>query len=155
MVGGGLGVLGALAIAGCGGSSAPPSALSTAPTIAAPSAPPPTRLVVKDLIVGGGQRAKARDQVTVKYVGALYKNGKVFDSSWEGNRTFTTDLSNGSVMSGWVTGIVGERVGGRRELIVPPNLAYGASGDPPKIPPGATLIFDIDLLAVASNSGGD
>lgn len=155
MVGGGLGALVALVTAACGSSSAPLAAPSTAPTIAAPSGPPPTRLVVKDLIVGSGQPAKARDQVTVKYVGALYKNGKVFDSSWQRNRTFTTDLSNGSVMSGWVTGIVGERVGGRRELIVPPNLAYGASGDPPKIPPGATLIFDIDLLAVSSNSGGD
>jgi peptidylprolyl isomerase len=155
LLGGGLGALIALAIAACGGASAPPGRLSSEPTIVPPSALPPSRLVVNDLIVGKGQTAAPGDQVTVKYVGVLYRNGKVFDSSWERGRTFTTDLSNGSVMSGWVTGIVGERVGGRRELIIPPSLAYGASGNPPKIPANSTLIFDIDLLAVSRKAGGD
>ena len=131
----------------------PPSPLSTQPVIAPPSGPPPTRLVVKDVITGHGDAAKPRDNVTVNYVGVLYRQRRVFDSSWQRRETFTTALSNGSVISGWVKGIVGERVGGRRELIIPPSLAYGSSGSPPKIPPNATLIFDVDLLALGP--GGD
>lgn len=131
----------------------PPSPLASEPVIGRPAGLPPRKLVVRNLIVGKGTVAKLGDQVTVNYVGVLYKSGKVFDSSWQRKQTFTTQLSNGGVISGWVAGIVGERVGGRRELIIPPNLGYGAAGSPPKIPPNATLVFDVDLLAVAP--GGD
>jgi hypothetical protein len=130
-----------------------PKPLSKPPVIAPPSGPVPSRLVVKDLVTGHGDAAKPHDNVTVRYVGALYRQGRVFDSSWQRRRTFTTALSNGSVISGWVKGIVGERVGGRRELIIPPNLGYGGAGNPPKVPPGATLVFDVDLLSVSD--GGD
>jgi peptidylprolyl isomerase len=131
----------------------PPSPLSTEPVIQPPVRPPPARLVVKDLIPGTGALAKSNQSVTVNYVGALYKDGKVFDSSWSRRQTFTAALSNGSVISGLVAGIRGERVGGRRELIIPPNLAYGSTGSSPKIPPNSTLIFDVDLLSVSASGG--
>ena len=115
----------------------------------APSGPAPTKLVVKDLITGTGPAAKSGSQLTVNYVGVLYKTGKEFDSSWKRNQPFTTALSPGSVIPGWVQGLSGMKVGGRRELIVPPNLAYGAKGSPPTIPPNSTLIFVVDLLSVA------
>jgi peptidylprolyl isomerase len=135
------------------GTPKPPSPLSKEPLVTTPKGALPTRLVVKDVITGTGERAKPNDSVTVNYVGVLYKSGKVFDSSWQRKQTFTAPLSNGSVISGWVRGIVGERVGGRRELIIPPNLAYGRSGSAPKIPSNATLVFDVDLLSVSADSG--
>jgi FKBP-type peptidyl-prolyl cis-trans isomerase len=127
----------------------PPPALASKPTVAVPSGAPPTHLVTKDLVVGTGQTAKAGKTVSVNYVGVLYKNGKEFDSSWKRNQPFTTALSAGSVIPGWVNGIAGMKVGGRRELIIPPNLAYGKSGQPPTIPPNSTLVFVVDLLSVS------
>jgi FKBP-type peptidyl-prolyl cis-trans isomerase len=85
--------------------------------------------------------------ISVNYVGVLYSNGKEFDSSWKRNQPFTTTLSPGSVIPGWVRGLTGARVGSRRELIIPPNLAYGKNGQPPTIPPNATLVFVIDVLS--------
>jgi peptidylprolyl isomerase len=128
----------------------PPSPLASEPAIHVPSGPPPTKLVVKDLIKGHGKAARPGDQITVNYVGALYSNGKVFDSSWKRHQPYTTTLASGAggVIEGWVKGIAGMRVGGRRELIIPPSLAYGKAGNPPTIPPNATLIFIVDLLAV-------
>jgi FKBP-type peptidyl-prolyl cis-trans isomerase len=114
-----------------------------------PSGPAPSKLVSKDLIQGTGQAAAAGKTVTVNYVGVLYKGGKQFDSSWQRNQPFTTALSPGSVIPGWVQGLSGMKVGGRRELIIPPNLAYGAKGSPPTIPPNSTLVFVVDLLSVA------
>jgi len=125
----------------------PPSPLSKEPVIHSPGGTPPNRLVIKNLINGTGTAAQPGDTITVNYVGALYKNGKVFDSSWQRHQTFTTPLSSSSVIAGWVKGIAGMRVGGRRELIIPPSLAYGKSGNS-TIPPDSTLIFIIDLLAV-------
>ena len=109
---------------------------------------PPTELVVQDLIVGKGARAKGGDTVSVQYVGVLFENGKQFDASWDGNRpgqAFQFPLGGGQVIPGWDQGVVGMREGGRRKLIIPPELAYGAQGFPPDIPPNAALIFDIDL----------
>jgi peptidylprolyl isomerase len=128
----------------------PPSPLSKKPVVTVPKGPAPTKLVVKDLIVGTGTQAKAGDTVTVNYVGVLYKGGKEFDSSWSRNQTFTTPLTNGSVITGWVQGIPGMKVGGRRELIIPPNLAYGKTGSGSAIPPNSTLVFVVDLLSVSS-----
>lgn len=109
---------------------------------------PPTELVVQDLIAGDGKRAKAGDTVSVRYVGVLFENGKEFDSSWKngGRQTFQFPLGGGQVIPGWDQGVVGMREGGRRKLIIPPELAYGAQGFPPDIPPGAALIFDVDLV---------
>jgi peptidylprolyl isomerase len=112
---------------------------------------PPSRLTAQDLIVGKGKKAAAGDLVSVQYVGVLFENGKEFDSSWNGNRPgrpFQFPLGGGMVIPGWDEGVVGMRVGGRRKLIIPPDLAYGAQGYPPDIPPDAALIFDIDLKKI-------
>jgi peptidylprolyl isomerase len=121
--------------------------LSKEPTITVPSAPAPTTLGKTDIVTGSGAVAAAGDTVTVNYVGALYKNGKVFDSSWGRHTTFTTQLLTTSLIAGWVDGIPGMRVGGRRELIIPPSLGYKDVTER-SIPPNSTLIFIIDLLAV-------
>jgi peptidylprolyl isomerase len=126
-----------------------PSALSKKPAVTVPKGPAPSHMVVKDLIQGSGTAAAANRTVTVNYVGALYNTGKEFDSSWSRNQPFTTPLSAGSVIPGWVQGIQGMKVGGRRELIIPPALAYGKSGSPPTIPPNSTLVFVVDLLSVS------
>jgi FKBP-type peptidyl-prolyl cis-trans isomerase len=162
--------LAAVALAACGSSKAPgvqlapssgatqasipttptiPPAISKKPVVTVPKGPAPNHLVVKNLITGSGKTAKAGQTVTVNYVGVLYKNGKQFDSSWSRNQPFTTALSTSSVIKGWVQGVPGMKVGGRRELIVPPSLGYGRSGSPPTIPANSTLVFVIDLISVA------
>jgi len=153
----------ALAVAGCGGDdSSSGSTESTGATTAKSTAaakktkpgkvfvspgPPPKKLVVDDLEKGSGAVAKTGDQVTVQYVGLDYKNGKEFDTSW-GREPFVFELGGGLVIAGWDKGVEGMRVGGRRQLTVPPDLAYGAAGSPPTIAPNSTLVFVIDLLAV-------
>lgn len=126
----------------------PPPALAKKPVVTVPNTPPPTKLVTKDLVQGTGATASPGKTVTVNYVGELYKNGKEFDSSWSRNQPFTTSLAPGSVISGWVQGLNGMKVGGRRELIIPPSLGYGKAGSPPTIPPNSTLVFVVDLLSV-------
>jgi peptidylprolyl isomerase len=121
--------------------------LSTEPTITPPKGPAPTTLQTKEIVTGTGAEAKAGDAVTVNYVGALYSNGKVFDASWKRKETFPFTLGKGQVIPGWDKGIVGMKVGGRRELIIPAELAYGKAGHPPSIPPNSPLIFIVDLLA--------
>ena len=153
----------AIAIAGCGGSddSSSPTAsgegsstaesenidTTTKPKIEVPSGPPPTQLEQKDLVEGSGAEAKAGDEVTVQYVGVLYEDGKEFDSSWSRNEPFTFALGGGEVITGWEQGIVGMKVGGRRELTVPPDLAYG-SETVGSLPANSTLMFVVDLLGV-------
>ena len=127
----------------------PPPALASKPVVVVPKGPPPNHLVTKDLVVGTGATAQAGSTITVNYVGVLYKTGKEFDSSWQRNQPFTTALRPGSVIGGWVKGIAGMKVGGRRQLIIPPNQAYGKRGSPPTIPPNGTLVFVVDLLSVA------
>ena len=102
----------------------------------------------KDLVTGTGQVAQPGQTVTVNYVGVLCKTGTEFDSSWKRNQPFTTALTSGSVINGWVQGIPGMHVGGRRELIIPSTLAYGKAGSPPTIPPNSPLVFVVDLLSV-------
>ncbi len=121
--------------------------LSKEPKITPPKTPAPTTLTTKDIIVGSGPEAKTGSQVSVNYVGALYSNGSIFDASWKRNEPFDLTLGQGQVIEGWEKGIVGMRVGGRRELIIPAELGYGKRGSPPKIPPNAPLIFIVDLLA--------
>ncbi len=121
--------------------------LSVEPTITPPKGPAPKTLVTKEIITGTGAEAKAGESVTVNYVGALYSDGKVFNASWETKEPFTFTLGEGQVIPGWDKGVPGMRVGGRRELIIPSELAYGTRGSPPKIPPNAPLIFIVDLLS--------
>ena len=123
------------------------------PKVPRGSGNPPNKLVAQDLIVGKGKPVKAGDQVEVQYVGVLFDNGKQFDASWQGNKkgtAFSFPLGAGQVIPGWDQGVVGMRKGGRRKLIIPPELAYGAQGFPPDIPANAALIFDIDLQSAGS-----
>jgi peptidylprolyl isomerase len=122
--------------------------LSTEPKVTPPTGAAPSKLVIKELVVGTGPEAKAGDTVTVNYVGVLYKGGKEFDASWKRKEPFTFALGKGQVIQGWDKGVAGMKVGGRRELIIPGPLAYGAQGSPPTIPPNATLVFVVDLLGV-------
>ncbi len=122
--------------------------LSKAPVMPKTSGKPPKTLVVKDLIKGTGATAKNGSAVTVNYVGALYANDKVFNNSFTAGQTFGPfTLGTGSVIPGWDKGIVGMRVGGRRELIIPSSLAYGKKGQGSTIPPNAALVFVVDLLS--------
>jgi len=127
---------------------------STKPTIEAPSGPPPTELVSTDIVEGDGATAEAGDEVKVEYVGVDYSTGKQFDASWDNGQPFSFQLGGSQVIPGWDQGVAGMKVGGRRELIIPPDLAYGAQGSPPAIGPDATLIFVIDLLDVKPGQGG-
>lgn len=148
----------ALAVAGCGSSSSSgsgegstateASAGKTKPKVTVPKGAPPKKLVIEEIEEGSGEEAKSGDEVTVQYVGVDYKNGKEFDSSWSRNEPFSFTLGAGQVIPGWDQGVEGMKVGGRRELIIPPELAYGETGSPPAIGPNETLIFVIDLLEV-------
>jgi peptidylprolyl isomerase len=145
----------ALAVAGCGGDSSSESAAAeaaekTKPTITVPKTPPPKKLVIKDLEVGSGDEAKSGDEPTVQYIGVTYKDGREFVSSWRQHEPLTFPLGEDLVIPGWDQAIEGMKVGGRRELIIPPQLAYGKKGSPPTIPPNETLLYVIDLLAVKS-----
>jgi peptidylprolyl isomerase len=126
-----------------------PAALKTKPKVVPPTGPPPTKLVIKDLIKGTGPAATASSTVDVQYVGILYKGGKQFDASWDDGAGQPTQLPLSGVIPGWQQGIPGMKVGGRRELIIPSALGYGAKGSPPKIPPNAALVFVIDLHGVS------
>lgn len=109
---------------------------------------PPTKLVVKDLIKGTGAVAKKGSSVVVNYVGELFKTDKVFNNSFTAGQTFGPfTLGQGAVIPGWDQGIVGMRVGGRRELIIPASLAYGKTGSGSTIPPNSALVFVVDLLS--------
>jgi peptidylprolyl isomerase len=120
--------------------------LSKEPKVTPPSGPAPTKLVVKDLITGTGPEAKAGQTVTVNYVGVLFKGGKEFDASWKRKEPFKFLLGKGQVIAGWDQGVAGMKVGGRRELVIPAALAYGAKGSGSAIPPNAPLVFVVDLL---------
>jgi FKBP-type peptidyl-prolyl cis-trans isomerase len=120
------------------------------PKLAGTSETPPTTLVKKDIVVGDGAEAKQGDTVKVQYVGALYNNGKEFDASWDRNQPFEFPLGGGQVIKGWDEGVEGMKVGGRRVLVIPPDLGYGAQGSPPTIPANSTLVFVVDLEDVQS-----
>jgi peptidylprolyl isomerase len=122
--------------------------LSKEPTVTVPSGAAPTSLVVRDIIKGTGPEAKSGKNVTVNYVGALFKGGKVFDASWKRNEPFVFPLGTGAVIKGWDQGIAGMKVGGRRELVIPASLAYKAKGAGAAIPPNSALVFIVDLLGV-------
>jgi peptidylprolyl isomerase len=128
----------------------PPPQLAKEPTVVVPKSSPPASLETIDLIKGTGTAAQTGSSVTVNYVGVLYANGKEFDSSWSTGHPFAPfTLGQGAVIPGWDKGLIGMKVGGRRELIIPPALGYGKAGSPPKIPGNSTLVFVVDLLAVS------
>ena len=105
-------------------------------------------LIIEDLVVGEGAEAQDYNKVVVNYTGSL-ADGSVFDSSLNpGREPFTFTLGAGSVIKGWDLGVEGMKVGGKRKLTIPPELGYGDQGAGDVIPPGATLIFEVDLLEV-------
>jgi FKBP-type peptidyl-prolyl cis-trans isomerase len=117
------------------------------------SMPGDEKLVKKDIIVGTGVEAKAGDTLSVNYIGVL-EDGTKFDSSYDRNEPLEFILGSGQLIRGWEIGILGMKVGGKRELIIPPELGYGLSGKGP-IPPNATLKFTIELLSVKNIESGE
>jgi len=113
------------------------------PEIDFPTGDAPTELVVRDIVVGEGVTAETGDTVEVHYMGVKFDDGEQFDSSWDRGASIEFPLAR--LIQGWQDGIPGMKEGGRRELIVPPDLAYGASGHELS---GRTLIFVIDLISV-------
>jgi peptidylprolyl isomerase len=135
-----------------GGGGSETVAAGPEPEIEVPKGPPPTELVVEDLEPGEGDaEAEAGDQLSVQYKGVLYDTGEEFDASYSAGQPgppFDFQLGASEVIAGWDEGLEGMKVGGRRQLIIPPDLAYGEQGQPPTIPPNSTLVFVIDLESI-------
>lgn len=121
-------------------------AVTTKPEIEFPDGPPPTDLVITDLTIGDGAEAEPGDTVDVHYLGIEFDTGEEFDSSWNRGESISFPLRG--LIQGWQDGIPGMRVGGRRQLVIPPDQAYGRAGSGHRLS-GKTLIFVIDLIGVA------
>ncbi len=151
------------AVSGCTQSAPEPDAQPRAKVSAEPEVPEPANLVQEDLAVGTGPEAKDGDKVKVNYTGRLLKTNFMFDTSiGKGKKPFEFQIGKGSVIKGWDRGVVGMKVGGKRKLTVPSRLGYAEKGQPPKIPGKATLVFEVELLAIneapdggAVDAGGD
>jgi peptidylprolyl isomerase len=130
-----------------GGEASATADLETKPEVTVPDEPA-TELVMEDVVVGDGAEAKSGDEIEVEYVGVAQSTGEEFDSSWEREEPFSFELGAGSVIPGWDRGLVGMREGGRRLLVIPGDLAYGETGQPPDIGPNETLVFAVDLVEV-------
>ena len=128
-------------------SPSPAGTSGTKPTVTVPPGAPPTQLQSTDLIVGTGPAAKAGDNVTVQYVLATYSSGKEIQASWD-SQPFSFVLGEGNVIKGWDQGVVGMKAGGRRELVIPPSLGYGAAPQGPGIAANDTLIFVVDMVKI-------
>jgi peptidylprolyl isomerase len=110
---------------------------------------PPADLVVTDVTVGDGAEATAGSTVSVHYVGVAHSSGEEFDASYNRGAPLQFRLGVGQVIQGWDNGVQGMKVGGRRQLVIPPHLGYGDRGAGGVIKPGETLIFVVDLLGVS------
>jgi peptidylprolyl isomerase len=119
------------------------------PEIDFPDFPPPDDLVINDVVEGEGAEATSGSAVSVHYVGVAHSTGEEFDASYNRGEPLQFRLGVGQVISGWDTGVQGMKVGGRRQLVIPPDLGYGDSGAGGVIKPGETLIFVVDLLKVS------
>jgi peptidylprolyl isomerase len=120
----------------------------TKPEIEVPEGPPSYQLEIEDLAVGDGDEATAGTVVEVHYVGVSWQTQRQFDASWDRGDTFKFKLGRGQVIPGWDQGVEGMKVGGRRRITIPPNLAYGKRGAGGVIGPDETLIFVVDLVGV-------
>ena len=114
------------------------------PKIIKPSGKPPAKLTVVDVVQGKGAAATSGDSVTVDYAGSSWSTGKEFDASWNSGQPFPVTLGSGQVIPGWEQGLQGMKVGGRRLLVIPPDLGYGSTGSGDKIKPNETLLFVVD-----------
>jgi len=154
-----------LALAGCGGddegesaatATATPKATATPdntdvskkPTVTVPDELPPDALQKEDIVKGKGPAAKNGDTVTMQYVGLTWSTSVEFDASWDRGEPYTFKLGKGKAIAGWDQGIPGMRKGGRRQLTIPAELAYGAQGSPPNIGPNECLRFIVDLVKI-------
>jgi peptidylprolyl isomerase len=145
-------------LAACGADEEPAAAgattgistdLAEAPAVAGSDAPPPTELVIDDVVVGTGAEAVEGSSVALKYVGAFYESGEEFDSSWSrgADETLPVTLGEGRVIPGFEQAVYGMQEGGRRSVTIPSELGYGPNGQGP-IPGDATLVFVLDLVSV-------
>jgi peptidylprolyl isomerase len=124
-------------------------AMNSKPVVEVPSDQPPSyQLELDDIVVGDGEEAVAGRIVEVHYVGVSWKTGSQFDASWDRGDTFKFGLGKGQVIPGWDQGVAGMRVGGRRRITIPPNLAYGKRGAGGAIGPDETLVFVVDLIGL-------
>jgi len=127
----------------------PTKNLKEKPRIPRQAGDPPTTLVKDDIVKGKGAVAEAGDTISVRYVGVRFRDNQQFDASWDRpQNSFEFPLGAGQVIKGWDEGVAGMRVGGRRQLTIPPDLGYGAQGAPPDIAPNETLVFVVDLKKV-------
>ncbi|GAA3091668.1 FKBP-type peptidyl-prolyl cis-trans isomerase [Streptomyces roseofulvus] len=122
----------------------------TKPEVDVPAGEAPTELTVRDLVVGDGVEAKPGMVVRVHYVGVTFASGKEFDASWDRDEPFKFALGGGRAVKGFDRGIRGMKVGGRREIVVPPRLGYGKQSPSSSIPAHSTLVFVVDLLSATS-----
>jgi peptidylprolyl isomerase len=118
------------------------------PRIEKPEGDIPFELVIEDVVVGDGDEATSGKKVTVHYVGVSFSSGEEFDASWNRAQPFEFKLGKGQVIPGWDAGVQGMRVGGRRKLVIPSAMAYGARGAGGVIKPHEPLVFVVDLLSV-------
>jgi peptidylprolyl isomerase len=118
------------------------------PSITIPQETPPSELVKTDITVGTGDEAVKGKNVSVHYVGVAWSNGQEFDASWNRGEAFEFRLGAGQVIQGWDDGVAGMKVGGRRQLTIPPDMGYGSRGAGGVIKGGETLVFVVDLLNV-------
>ena len=110
---------------------------------------PPAELVIEDIEVGDGEEAKAGHNVEVHYAGNAWSTRQQFDASWDRGETFSFQLGAGQVIGGWDQGVAGMKVGGRRRIVIPPELGYGSRGAGGVIKPNETLVFVVDLVGVS------
>jgi peptidylprolyl isomerase len=122
--------------------------MSSKPVVEIPDHAPSYQLEIEDITVGEGEEAVPGKTVEVHYVGVSWQTANEFDSSWNRNDTFKFGLGKGQVIRGWDQGVAGMRVGGRRRITIPPDLAYGARGAGGVIGPNETLVFVVDLISV-------
>ncbi len=121
---------------------------SEKPEFEPPAGPPPKELQIYDVKEGDGAEATAGRPLSMQYAGKSFSTGEEFDASWDRGEPFAFTLGAGEVIPGWDLGIEGMREGGRRILVIPPELGYGEQGSPPAIKPGETLVFVVDLKSV-------
>ncbi len=119
----------------------------TKPEVALPEGDAPAELTTRDLVVGDGAEAKPGRVVRIHYVGVTFETGREFDSSWARDEPFKFAVGGGRAIKGLDRGIRGMKVGGRREIVVPPRLGYGKQSPSPLIPAHSTLVFVVDLLS--------